>query len=59
MKEKELQKVAEIIYGTVGADCDACPCSYMREDVQECTREPGEDCLQAIKRKVEEEIKNV
>lgn len=57
--EKELQKVAEIIFDMTGNDCDICPCSFVIGDNQGCMRETGEDCLQAIKRNVKEELKNV
>lgn len=59
MKEKELQKVAEIILDVVGGDCDICPCSFMLGDMQGCMREPGEECLQTIKRNVKEALENV
>lgn len=57
--EKELQKVAEIIIDVTGNDCDICPCSFVIGDNKGCMREPGEDCLQTIKRNVKEELKNV
>ncbi len=61
MNEKELQRVAEIIFEMTsdGNDCDICPCSFMLGDTQGCMREPGEDCLQTIKRNIREELKNV
>lgn len=58
--DKELERVAEIIFDVMGgSDCDICPCSFMLGDAQGCMREPGEDCLQTIKRNVREELKNV
>ncbi len=61
MNEKELQRVAEIIFEMTssGKDCDICPCSFVLGDTQGCMREPGEDCLQTIKRNLREELKNV
>ena len=56
MKEKELQAVAKIISDIVSGDCDICPCSRMIGDKQECSRVHGEECLQAIKRRVKEAV---
>lgn len=59
--DKELQKVAEIILDMTsdGSDCDICPCSFILGDSQGCMREPGEDCLQTIKRNIKEALENV
>ena len=59
--DKELQKVAEIIFEMTsgGCDCDIGPCAFVLGDTQGCMREPGEDCLQTIKRNIKEELENV
>lgn len=59
--DKELQKVAEIILemASGGADCDICPCSFILGDMQGCMRNPEENCLQTIKRRIKEALENV
>lgn len=59
--DKELERVTEIIFDVMGgcSDCDMCPCSFVLGDNQGCMREPGEDCLQTIKRNVKETLENV